>query len=591
MVFNFKYLTMNILDIILIIVNFAGALAVFLFGMKLMSEGLQKIAGSKMREILGKITNNPFRGILIGIVVTVAVQSSSATTVMVVSFVSAGLLSLSGAIAVIMGANIGTTVTAWIITLLGLGESSGNFSLPMLLAAVALIFMFSKKDKSKSLGEFIIGLGLLLVGMDFLQSAMPNLEEYPSFLELLARMSDLGFWSIIIFVIIGALLTCLVQASAAMMAITLVMCYKGWIGFDVAVALVMGQNIGTTITANLAAMVANTAGKKSARAHLVFNVLGVVFTLIVFSPLMKLIANLTELMMGSNPYTQVGEAGYSPETIPLALSLFHTFFNVVNTLILVWFIPQIMKIVEWMVKPSAEDMEDTFRLTYISGNMVNTSELNIESAHKEIENFSKRILRMYDFLPTLIHPANKEEFDKVFERVEKYEAITDRMELEIAKFLTKIGRNGLSDEGSKQISSMLRIIDNLESIGDAIYQIAIIRKTKHADNVHFLQDMNNNISHMNELVRKALVIMDENLHNQYDKIDISGAYAAENDVNIFRNQLRKQHLDDLKAGAYDYTAGTVYSGLYALYEKLADYVINVSEAACEIKKDKEAISL
>lgn len=581
---------MSILDIVLIVVNFAGALAVFLFGMKLMSEGLQKIAGSRMREILGKITNNPFRGILIGIVVTVAVQSSSATTVMVVSFVSAGLLSLSGAVAVIMGANIGTTVTAWIITFLGLGESSGAFSLPMLLAAVSIVFMFSKKDKPKSLGEFIIGLGLLLVGMDFLQSAMPNLEDYPGFLEMLARLSDLGFWSILIFVGIGALLTCLVQASAAMMAITLVMCYKGWIGFDVAVALVMGQNVGTTITANLAAMVANTAGKKSARAHLVFNVLGVIFTLIVFGPLLKSIAWFTELIMGSNPYTPVEQEGYSPEAIPLALSLFHTFFNVVNTLILVWFIPQIIKIVNWMVKPSSEDMEDAFRLTYISGNMMNTSELNIESAHKEIENFSKRVLRMYDFLPTLIHPADKEEFDKVFERVEKYEAITDRMEMEIAKFLTKIGKNGLSDEGSKQIGSMLRIIDNLESIGDAIYQIAIIRKTKHADNVHFLQKLNDNISNMNGLVRRTLVIMDENLRNQYEKIDISEAYAAENEVNMLRDQLRKQHLDDLKNGTYDYAVGTAYSSLYALYEKLADYVINVSESACEIKKDKVVIS-
>ena len=267
---------MDIWHIIVIIINFAGALGIFLYGMKLMSGGLQKFAGRGMRHIMGKITNNPIRGILTGTIVTTAIQSSSATTVMVVSFVNAGMITLAGAIAVIMGANIGTTVTAWIITLLGLGESTGAFSFPLLILAISLPFMFAKKDKLKSIGEFIIGFSLLLLGMNFLQSAMPNLEEFPKFLEALSTISNYGFLSILLFIVIGAILTCLVQASAAMMAITLVMCYKGWIGLDVAVALVMGQNIGTTITANLAAIVANTAGKKAARAHFVFNVIGVI---------------------------------------------------------------------------------------------------------------------------------------------------------------------------------------------------------------------------------------------------------------------------------------------------------------------------
>lgn len=567
------------MDIIFIILNFAGALALFLFGMKLMSEGLQKIAGNKMREVLGRITNSPLRGILTGTGVTVAIQSSSATTVMVVSFVNAGLLSLGGAVAVIMGANIGTTVTAWIITLFGLGEGSSAFSLPMLLGAVSLCFLFSSRGKMKSIGEFIIGLALLLVGMEFLQNAMPNLEEYPAFLEALGRISNYGFWSILLFVLIGAGLTCLVQASAAMMAITLVMCYKGWIGFDVAVALVMGQNIGTTITANLAAMVANTAGKKAARAHLVFNAVGVVITLIVFRPVMKLIANVTIGMVGADPYTAVGAEGYSPESIPLALSFFHTFFNVANTLILVWFIPQILKIVDWMVPTKSDDSEEEFRLAYIKGNYLDTAELNIESARKEIENFSKRVLRMYTFLPELREAKSEETFEKVLTRIEKYESITDRMEQEITKFLTQIAAGELSQEGSRHISGMLRIVDNLESIGDAIYQIALLRKNKRDDAVHFSNELNKNLEQMSLLVNKALEVMDTNLKGDYNKADLAAAGDAEQAVNHYRDQLRAEHLDALKKGTYDYAIGAAYSGLYALYEKLADYVINVSEAA------------
>lgn len=579
---------MNIIDILLIIINFAGALAVFLFGMKLMSEGLQKFAGSKMRSILSKITDKPLNGILTGAAVTTAIQSSSATTVMVVSFVNAGLLSLAGAVAVIMGANIGTTITAWIITLFGLGEGSGAFSLPMLLGAISMIFMFSKRDKLKSVGEFVIGLALLLVGMSLLQKAMPDLEQYPRFLEALATLSDYGFLSILLFITIGALLTCLVQASAAMMAITLVMCYKGWINFDVAVALVMGQNIGTTITANLAAMVANTAGKKAARAHLVFNVIGVILTLIVFHPEMKLIAHLTQSMIGFDPYTAVGAQGYSPEAIPLALSIFHTFFNVVNTLILAWFIPQIINIVNWMVKTPVEEAEEEFRLQYISGGITNTAELNISFAKKEIEDFSKRVLRMFTFLPPLRTANSEQEFEDIMARIEKYEKITDRMELEITKFLTKVSEGDLSQRGSQRISSMLRIIDNLESIGDTIYQIALTRKNKRNDAVHFDQRLNDNLAQISDLVQNSLNVMDSNLHGEYAEINISAAEQAEDDINNYRNQLRARHLEDLKNGVYDYAIGNAYSGLYSLYEKLGDYVINVSEAIDNSRKEAEA---
>ena len=558
-------------------------MAVFLFAMKLMSEGLQKIAGSKMRSVLKHITGNPLSGILTGTAVTAAIQSSSATTVMVVGFVNAGLLSLAGAVAVIMGANIGTTITAWIITLFGLGDNAGGFSLPMLLAAISLFFIFSGRDKMKSIGQTIIGLALLLVGMELLQEPMSNLDQYPNFLHAISTLSDYGFWSILIFIAIGALLTCLVQASAAMMAITLVMCYNGWIGFDVAVALVMGQNIGTTITANLAALVANTAGKKAARAHLVFNVVGVIITLIVFSPLMNFIAFLTENMTGCSPYVPVDDPLYNRESVPLAISLFHTIFNVGNTIILAFFIPQILKIVDWMVKTKVEDTEDEFRLTYIEGNWLSTAELNLQSAKSEIEEFSKRVLRMYTFLPGLRTAKDDEEFDSLIERITKYEDITDRMEQEITKFLTRVGSGDVSQHASERISTMLRIIDNLESIGDAIFQIAMTRKSKREDAVHFDSSLNANLAHMSELVQKALDVMDANLKD-YDNIDLDAAYAAEHDINAYRDLLRSQHLDALKLGIYDYAIGNAYSGLYALYEKLGDYIINVSEAIDSSRK-------
>ncbi len=575
---------MNVWDIVTVILKLAGALAVFLFAMKLMSEGLQKIAGSKMRSVLKHITGNPLSGILTGTAVTAAIQSSSATTVMVVGFVNAGLLSLAGAVAVIMGANIGTTVTAWIITLFGLGDNAGGFSLPMLLAAISLFFIFSGRDKMKSIGQTIIGLALLLVGMELLQEPMSNLDQYPNFLHAISTLSDYGFWSILIFVAIGALLTCLVQASAAMMAITLVMCYNGWIGFDVAVALVMGQNIGTTITANLAALVANTAGKKAARAHLVFNVVGVIITLIVFSPLMNFIAFLTENMTGCSPYAPIDDPLYNRESVPLAISLFHTIFNVGNTIILAFFIPQILKIVDWMVKTKVEDTEDEFRLTYIEGNWLSTAELNLQSAKSEIEEFSKRVLRMYTFLPGLRTAKDDEEFDSLIERITKYEDITDRMEQEITKFLTRVGSGDVSQHASERISTMLRIIDNLESIGDAIFQIAMTRKSKREDAVHFDSSLNANLAHMSELVQKALDVMDANLKD-YDNIDLDAAYAAEHDINAYRDLLRAQHLDALKLGIYDYAIGNAYSALYALYEKLGDYIINVSEAIGGKKED------
>ena len=561
---------MELVEILSIAIKFLGALAIFLFAMTEMSEGLQKAAGSRMRAILGKITNHPVSGILTGTVVTAIIQSSSATTVMVVSFVNAGLLSLGGAVAVIMGANIGTTATAWIITLLGLGEGSGQFSLPMLLAAASLFFLFTKREKLKPVGQTVIGLALLLVGMDLLQDAMPNLEQYPALLDGIASLSGYGFWSILLFIVIGTVLTCVVQSSSAMMAITLLMCYNGLLGTEMAIALVMGQNIGTTITANIAAMVANTSGKRAARAHLVFNVVGVLVTLVLFRPIVNLILSVF------------------PTDVPMAITLFHTLFNVGNTLLLVWFIPQIMWLVERMVPETKSDGEEgdpseEYHLSYISGGQVNTAELNLQSAKREIQLFSTHVLHMYALLPELRKAQNEKDFEAVMQRIERYEQLTDRMEMELTRFLTAVGGGSLSPHGSERVSTMLRIIDNLESIGDSILQIALTRKSKRADAVHFSDHLNANLTQMNALVENALKVMDGNLVD-YDQIDLRGAYDAEQAVNNCRDRLRAEHLEALKTGVYDYAVGNAYSSLYAQYEKLADYVINVTESIDSSRK-------
>ncbi len=558
---------MSFTDILMIIINFAGALAVFLFAMKMMSEGLQKAAGSKMRAILGRITGNPVSGILTGTAVTAVIQSSSATTVMVVSFVNAGLLSLSGAVAVIMGANIGTTVTAWIIALLGLGEGSGAFSLPMLLAAISLFFIFSKRESLKPVGETVIGLALLLVGMELLQGAMPNLEQYPGLLEGIASLSGFGFWSILLFIVIGTVLTCLVQSSSAMMAITLLMCYNGMLGTEMAIALVMGQNIGTTITANIAAAVANTAGKRAARAHLVFNVVGVLVTLALFRPIVTLVQSVY------------------PADVPMAITLFHTLFNVGNTVLLAWFIPQILWLVDRMVPEAKEgagkERKDEYHLTYISGGTVSTAELNLQSAKKELQLFSKEVLKMYALLPGLRTANSEKTFDAILKQISQYEELTDRMDREITDFLTAVGSGGLSQHASIRVGSMLRISDNLESIGDTIFQIAQTRKNKREDAVHFSDHLNANLEQMTAAVQNALAVMDTNLAD-FDNANLRAANDAENAVNTLRDRLRAEHIEALKTGKYNYAVGNAYSSLYAQYEKLADHVINVSEA---IKND------
>ncbi len=574
---------MNTTDIIFIVINLAGAMAIFLFAMKLMSEGLQKFAGSKMRHILSRITGKPVSGILAGAAVTAAIQSSTATTVMVVGFAGAGLLTLGGAVAVVMGANIGTTITAWIIALFGLGGGASDgvsFSLPMMLATVSLFFIFSKKGKMQYLGQTIVGLALLLVGMELLENAIPALSD--DVVHTIATWSHWGFWSLLLFIAVGAILTIILQTSAAMTAVILLMASQGWIEFPMALALVMGQNLGTTLTAQVVAIPTGVTGRRAARAHLVFNVAGVLLCLVFFAPICNGIMAATGITADlADPLNQ--------QRYPIAITIFHTLFNVVTTVVLAFFIPQIVKVVEWMVPEKAKadgDTDEEFRLTYIEPNLLSTAELNLQSAKSEIEEFSKRVLRMYSLLPNLRTATDDNEFDALMARIAKYEEITDRMEMEISKFLTRVGSGDVSEHASERVSTMLRIIDNLESIGDTVYQIAMTRQSKREDAVHFDAGLNANLAHMSELVQKALDVMDRNLHD-YDHVDLDAAYDAEHEINAYRDRLRAQHLDALKLGVYDYAIGNAYSSLYALYEKLGDYVINVSEAIDSSRKHSE----
>ena len=567
---------MSAWDITTVVINLAGALAVFLFAMKLMSEGLQKYAGSKLRHILTKITGKPLSGILAGTGVTAVIQSSTATTVMAVGFAGAGLLTLSGAIAVVMGANIGTTITAWIITIFGLGGNAGgdgvSLSMPLIIGAIGLFFIFSKKSKMQYLGQTIMGLALLILGLGLMGDAVPPLNEDVA--HSIAAWGQWGYWSILLFIVVGAVLCIILQTSSAMTAVILLMASQGWIDFPTSMALVIGQNLGTTLTAQVVAMTTGTTGKRTARAHLVFNVVGAILFLIPFYPICDVVMFVSEKLDHLLPNIPL---------IPLAITIFHTLFNVVTTIVLAFFIPQIVRIVEWMVPEKPEDGEEEFRLTYLEPNLLSTAELNLQSAKSEIEEFSKRVLRMYTFLPGLRTARKEEEFDAIMDRIEKYEGITDRMEQEITKFLTRVGSGDVSQHASERISTMLRIIDNLESIGDAIFQIAMTRKSKREDAIHFDDSLNANLKHMSELVQKALEVMDSNLKD-YDHVDLDSAYAAEHEINAYRDLLRAQHLDALKLGIYDYAIGNAYSGLYALYEKLGDYIINVSEAIDSSRK-------
>ncbi|MBR2457437.1 MAG: Na/Pi cotransporter family protein [Bacteroidaceae bacterium] len=550
-----------------------GSLALFLYGMKIMSEGLQKFAGDRLRRILTAMTTNRVTGVLTGVLITALIQSSSATTVMVVSFVNAGLLSLSQSIGVIMGANIGTTVTAWIISTLGFKVDMAAMSLPLLAIGVPLLF--SGKSNRKYIGEFIFGFSFLFMGLSMLKSNAPDLGQNPEMLSFVQNYTDMGFASVILFVLIGTVLTMIVQASAATMAITLIMCANGWISFELGAALVLGENIGTTITANLAALTGNVPAKRAALAHLVFNVFGVIWVLCLFTPFTQAISWFV---------TDVMQTADEAVAVSFKLSAFHTAFNICNVLLLIWFVKLIEKTVCKIIPQ--KEQEEEYRLRFITGGLLSTSELSIMQARKEINLFAERIHRMFGMVNDLLHLSNENDFNKLYSRIEKYENISDSMEVEIANYLNKVSEGRLSSESKLEIRGMLREVTEIESIGDSCYNLARTINRKRNGGMDFTEKQYEHIHQMLHLVDKSLEQMVALVEDEHHVVDVNKSFNLENEINNYRSQLKNQNVVDVNNKEYDYQMGVHYMDLIGECEKLADYVVNVVEAHSNVKEKK-----
>jgi len=561
------------MELIINIFSLVGSLALFLFGMKTMSEGLEKFAGDRLRSILAAMTKNRVMGVLTGILITALIQSSSATTVMVVSFVNAGLMTLAQSIGVIMGANIGTTVTAWIISAVGFKVNIAAFAIPLL--AIGMPLIFSGKGNRKSIGEFIFGFSFLFMGLSFLQEAATAMNIGDMVAGMLAHVPQDSFFTIILFVIVGALVTMIVQASAATMAITLMlfgMNIPGF-GFEQAAALAMGQNIGTTITAFMASLTANTQARRAALAHMFFNVFGVVVFLIVFYPACDAVSWVVENLMGGGNDL-------------FKLSAFHTAFNVINTLLLIGFVKQIEMFVCRVLPMKAQD--EDYRLRFISGGLLSTAELSIMEAQKEIRSFAERCQRMAGFVPTLLETKDEMEFNKLFARIEKYENITDSMEMEIASYLNKVSEGRLSDASKTQIQKMLRQISELESIGDSVYNLGrtLNRHRMHCQE-NFTDNQKQHMLTMMQLVDAALTEMLKRIDQPTTKNGVKTSLNIEHEINNYRTQLKNQNLHDVNAGLYDYQLGVFYIDFISECEKLGDYVMNVVQAGKGLNNDFE----
>ncbi len=571
------------MNTVLQILNLAGSLGLFLYGMTLMSESLQKVAGDGLRGFLASMTSNSFKRVLTGLFITAVIQSSSATTVMVVSFVNAGLLSLAQAVGVIMGANIGTTVTAWIVSLLGFKADISILSIPLI--ALGFILTMSKRQKRKNTGEMVIGFALLFLGLTFMKESVPDLRSSPETLAFLQSLTDWGFWSVLIFVGIGTGLTIVLQSSSATMALTLVMVNFGWIPFEMAAALVLGENIGTTITANIAASVGNVSAKRAALAHTFFNLIGVTWVLILFKPVLKLVGVIITGLGAADPFipvTQAADPEASSVAMLYAVSLLHTLFNVTNTLLLVGFTPLLVKVVTYVIKNPKE--EEKFRLKFIQAGLLSTAELSLDQAKQEIIHYGDIVIRQYSFVRSALTQTNDEEFDVLFKKISYYEEITDKIEFEIAEYLNQIGEEEISSESGSRIQAMYKIIGEMESMGDSAYNIARIMQRKRLNNIVFDEHMTKNVLNMFDLLDKAFLVMIENLKAGYTKLNnIENAYDTEKDINNYRDMLREGNLLNLGKNQYDYLTGVYFMDIIAECERVGDYIINVSESIMEIK--------
>lgn len=546
-----------------------GALGFFIFGMKIMSEGIQKAAGDSLRKLLSYMTRNRFMGVFTGFLVTCIVQSSSATTVMTVSFVNAGLLSLVESAGVMLGANIGTTITSWLVALLGFKVKIAAMSLPLLAIGVPLIFM--KKSKLKYTGEFIVGFAILFWGLSELKDAVPDVKSNPEVLHFLGNYADMGLLSNLFFVLVGTLITIIVQSSSASMALTQTLCFSGIIPFETAIAMVLGENIGTTITAELASLAGNVHAKRSARIHSLFNIIGVTWMvlLISFTPFLNIVSWFAvDVLGGADPYTAEGT--------PTGLAIFHTMFNLINVLIMVWFVDFLVKTSIKTVKSKGE-FDEEYHLEYIGTGIMATPEMSILEAQKEIATYGKLTKRMNGFVKSLLLEQEPKKVEKLLARIKKYEEVTDRIEQDVADYLAKISEGEMSEKSSIQLRGMLSIIGDLERVGDIYFQMSKVIERKFENKIWFTPEQRQNIISMIDILEEALEIMNKNLKSNYSDVDKKEAVDVEHKVNQFRKKLRKEHYKNMEQGEYNFQNATIYSDLFNSLEKVGDHIINVTE--------------
>ncbi len=568
---------MSTSDYSIIFMKIMGSLALLIYGMKVMSEALQKMAGSQLRHILGAMTTNRFTGMLTGTFITCAVQSSSATTVMTVSFVNAGLLTLAQAISVIMGANIGTTLTAWIMSL-GFNVDLTLVVFPAFFIGIILIY----NKKRRYIGDFLFGIAFLFFALVLLSSGGKDLdlEHNPAAIQFFSSFDTSSHFTILIFLLIGTIITCIVQSSAAVMAITILLCSTGVLPVYLGVALVMGENIGTTATANLAALGANTQARRAAFAHLLFNVFGVAWVMCLFYPFVNLVCRL----VGYDPVSNVLSADEKATILPIVLAMFHTCFNVCNTILLIWFIPQMEKVVCWIIKSKTNKDDEDFRLRFIHAGIMKTPELSVFEASKEIHSYAERTHRMFSMVRELLTTKEDDTFEKLYERIEKYEDISDNMEVEIAKYLDQVSDAHLSDDTKEKVRDMLREITEIESIGDACFNIARTISRLRSSKEVFTEDLYDNIKQMFELTDDALTQMNVVLVKHKRDVDLTRTFTIENEINNYRALLRTQNINDINEHKYTYSAGTLYMDIVQECEKIGDFIVNVGEARMCVRK-------
>lgn len=568
---------MAALKIILQILTLVGALGLFLYGMKVMSESLQKLAGKNMRNTLAKVTSKPGRGILAGFLVTGAIQSSSATTVMLVSFVNAGLVSFTESLGVVFGANIGTTVTAWIISLLGFGSGFDFYAFLLPLIALSLPLVFSYNNLNRARAEFVIGFALLFIGIYFFKQHIPTIDENAALFTKLQSINEYRFGNVLLFLGLGILITIIFQSSSATITLTMILATQGWLSLEYALAMVLGENIGTTITANVAAIVANKSAKRTALAHLLFNVIGVLWVLLFFGFFAH---SIHAAIHGIQNYTGQQEQN----VIPIGISIFHSGFNILNTLLFTLFIRHFIRLC-FRILPNGSSIHEEFSLRFIDTSLLSTSELSILQARKEIANMGRQAQKLFAMIPDLLVEKNEKKFARKLNKIQQGEDIIDEMEVEIANYITKISQDDLSEQGIRRVRAMLKIIDNIESISDMCYQMALTIAKKNEAKAWFTQELRNNLDLEFQLIERALENMNLNLDEDYPEVDIEIAAAIEEEINKMRSRLKKTYLEEIKREKFPYQTGVFYNDLLSISEKIGDYAYNVNQAMQRTKND------